>query len=375
MRSSKLFDVVWIRDNKTLLDYCRHWQTLPLITLDTEFLRETTFYPIAGLIQLSDGKTPYLIDPLTISDWSGLADLLASNTVVKILHACSEDLELLYQLTNVKAVNVFDTQVAAAFLGMGISIGYSKLIKELLDHDISKEEVRSDWLHRPLTVEQEQYAASDIMYLVPLYHYFLEKLTPLKQSWLLEDTDELALSFTKQPNFEMLYEKSKQAWRLSRQQLAVLKALYIWREKKARDQDIARGRLLKDMSLFMMAKYLPSNLASLAKTQELHPRVLRVEGEAILGVIREAKDSPEQTWPELLEKPISLSSGYFAKQFKNLVYQEAEQLVICPELLWRKKIIKIILCAVQVHKRDEIQDNLTGWRKEIFTNILIKITD
>lgn len=369
-----LFDVVWIRDNKTLLDYCRHWQTLPLITLDTEFLRETTFYPIAGLIQLSDGKTPYLIDPLTISDWSGFADLLASEHVVKILHACSEDLELLFQLTHVQAVNVFDTQVAAAFLGMGISLGYSTLVKELLQQDINKEEKRSDWLHRPLSSEQEQYAASDVMHLVPLYHYFLKKLPPLKQDWLLEDTNELAIGFTKQPNFDDLYKKSKQAWRLSRQQLAVLRALYIWREKKAREHDIARGRLLKDNSLFMMAKYLPNNLSHLSKTPELHPRILRIEGDSLLAIIEQAKNSPEQSWPALLERPISLSSGSFAKRFKKEVYQEAEALSICPELLWRKKLIKMILYTVQVHKQYKVPDTLIGWRKEIFANILIKIT-
>lgn len=374
MRRSVLFDVVWIRDNETLLAYCHHWQTLPLITLDTEFLRETTFYPIAGLIQLSDGKTPYLIDPLVITDWSGLADLLASNTVVKILHACSEDLELLYQLTHVQAVNVFDTQMAAAFLGMGISLGYSSLIKELLHHDINKEEKRSDWLHRPLSPEQEQYAASDVMYLVPLYHYFLEKLTPLKLTWLLEDTCELALNFTELPDFEILYKKSKQAWRLSRQQLAVLKALYSWRETKARAENIARGRLLKDNSLFMMAKYLPNTLSSLAKTPELHPRILRIEGEEILNVIRQAKDSPEQTWPPLLEKPISLGSGSFAKLLKKQVYQEAEELLICPELLWRKKVINVILYNGRVDKQYKVPDNLTGWRREVFVNILGKVT-
>lgn len=366
-----VFHVEWVRDNKTLADYCLQWQQLPFITLDTEFLRETTFYPIAGLIQLSDGEIPYLIDPLSITDWSPLADLLKNKQVVKVLHACSEDLELLFQVTGAIVEPVFDTQLAAAFLGMGITLGYSPLISLLLNKEISKEEKRSDWLQRPLNYEQEQYAAADVMYLITLYHTLLDKLSSQKQIWLYEDTKELAESYALTPDFETLYQDSRQGWRLSRQQLAVLKALYAWREEQARMQNIARGRLLKDNSLFMMAKYLPSTLTALAKTPEVHPRVLRKEGDVILEVIQKAINMPADSWPERLNKPLSINSGRFAKELKKQVYQQAEELSICPELLWRKKIIEKILKIVGTDYSYQLPDSLRGWRKEILSDSLV----
>ncbi len=367
-----LFNVVWIRDNKTLVEYCSQWQQLPFITLDTEFLRETTFYPIAGLIQLSDGKTPYLIDPLTISDWSAFAQLLQSKQVIKVLHACSEDLELLFQLTGVITEPVFDTQVAAAFLGMGITLGYSPLVNQLLNKEVSKEEKRSDWLQRPLSSEQEQYAAADVMYLIELYHYFVSHLSAEKQHWLFEDTKELAESYAKVPDFQTLYKESRQAWRLSRQQLAVLKALYAWREEQARAQNIARGRLLKDNSLLMIAKYQPNNLVALAKIPEIHPRTLRKEGDALLGVIQQAAKIPQENWPQRVDRPLSVNSGKLAKELKKLVQQKATELNICPELLWRKRIIEKILYSVQANKDYQLPDSLKGWRKEILSDILLQ---
>lgn len=367
------FDVVWIRDNKTLIDYCHDWQQLPFITLDTEFFRETTFYPIAGLIQLTDGKTPYLIDPLAISDWSAFAELLQSSQVVKVLHACSEDLELLFQLTGVITQPVFDTQMAAAFLGMGLTLGYSPLIKQLLNIDVSKEEKRSDWLQRPLSAEQEQYAAADVMHLIALYLYFVKQLPAEKKQWLYEDTKELAESYAHLPDPQTIYKESRQAWRLSNQQLAVLKALYAWREDYARTQNIARGRLLKDNSLLAMAKEQPNNLTELAKVAEIHPRVLRKEGETILAVIQKAVQTPKESWPKLLDKPLPLSCGKLLKQLKGLVQEKALELNICPELLWRKRVIEKILQSGQSNGVYQLPDNVLGWRRPILTETLLHV--
>lgn len=362
---------MWIRDDKTLLEYCNQWQQLPFITLDTEFLRETTFYPIAGLIQLSDGITPYLIDPLAISDWSTFARLLQNKQTVKVLHACSEDLELLYQLTGVIATPVFDTQLAAAFLGMGLSLGYSPLIKELLHKEISKDEKRSDWLQRPLSAEQEQYAAADVMYLIELYQYFASQLSQQKLAWLYEDTQQLAESYAKLPDYQTLYKNSRQAWRLSSQQLAILKALYAWREEQARTHNIARGRLLKDGSLLMIAQYQPKHLAALAKIPDIHPRTLRKEGETILAVVEQALESPPETWPARLARPLSVNSGKFAKELRTLIFQKATELTICPELLWKKRIIEQLLVSGQATQHYQLPVNVKGWRKEILSDILL----
>jgi hypothetical protein len=154
-------DIHWIRDNDSLGQHCAEWQHLPFVALDTEFMRVDTFYPIAGLIQIGDGERAYLIDPLTIDNWQPLAALLENPAVVKVLHACSEDLEVLLRLTGSLPAPLFDTQLAAAYLNLGFSMGYSRLVKEVLDLDLPKGETRSDWLQRPLSETQISYAAED----------------------------------------------------------------------------------------------------------------------------------------------------------------------------------------------------------------------
>lgn len=364
------FEIIWVKDNITLASYCKQWQQLPVITLDTEFLRETTFFPIAGLIQLYDGKQPYLIDPLTIDDWSAMANLLANPRVVKVLHACTEDLELLYQLTHVVIRPVFDTQLAAAFLGMGITLGYSALVNRLLNIDLSKEEKRSNWLKRPLSNDQEQYAAADVVYLVDLYEYLLRQLTEPKLSWLYQDTLALAEHMATTPNPQLLYRDSRQAWCLSSQQLAVLQALFAWREEQARSHNIARGRLLKEASIVAMAKFQPQTLEALSRIPHMHPKIVRTDGEILLTLIKKALQTPKEAWPARMVKPLPKGCGSLAKELKGLTYQKAKELAICPELLWRKRAIEALLQS-GLKGAYQLPDSLQGWRRPILAETLL----
>ena len=158
-------DIHWICDNDSLGQHCAEWQQLPFVALDTEFMRVDTFYPIAGLIQIGDGVRAYLIDPLTIDNWQPLAALLENPAVIKVVHACSEDLEVLLRLTGSLPVPLFDTQLAAAYLNLGFSMGYSRLVQAVLDIELPKGETRSDWLQRPLSETQISYAAEDAVHL------------------------------------------------------------------------------------------------------------------------------------------------------------------------------------------------------------------
>lgn len=367
------FDVVWIKDSHTLNKYCQLWQSLPYITLDTEFLRETTFYPIAGLLQLYDGQHPYLIDPLTIDDWSVFAELLTNRQVIKVLHACSEDLEVLYQLTPTIVEPVFDTQLAAAFLGLGITLGYSSLVNQFLHTDISKEEKRSDWLQRPLSREQEQYAAADVVYLADLYQHLLALLPKQKLAWMYQDTFELANHIATIPDAQKLYQESRQSWRLSSQQLAVLKALYAWRENEARGTNVARGRLLKDASLVAMAKYQPQTLEALTRIPNMHPRVIRREGDKLLGLVKNAAKIPKEEWPPRLPKPLPKGLGQLAKELKELTQLKAKELTICPELLWRRRVIEGLLRSGLSTGEYQLPASLQGWRRPVLAETLLPV--
>ncbi|MBF3228277.1 ribonuclease D, partial [Pseudomonas aeruginosa] len=216
-------EIQWIRDDASLAQQCREWRTQPYLALDTEFMRVDTFYPAAGLVQVGDGRQEWLIDPLLIQDWSPFAELLEDERVVKVLHACSEDLEVFLRLTGSLPVPLFDTQLAAAYLGMAHSMGYSKLVKEVLDIDLPKDETRSDWLQRPLTEMQMRYAADDVQHLAQVYLALDARLSEEKRAWLLEDGAELVANLCRESDPREAYREVKLGWRLRPQQLAVLR--------------------------------------------------------------------------------------------------------------------------------------------------------
>ncbi len=171
-----MVDWIWIEDDATLAEHCQRWSQLDHIALDTEFIRERTFYPIAALIQINDGKQNYLIDPTIIDDLLPLRDLLSRSETIKVMHSCSEDLEVFSCLLDCHVEPLADTQIAAAVLGISPAIGYANLCKELLDVDLDKGETRSNWLNRPLTESQCHYAALDVEHLLPLFDILIDRL-------------------------------------------------------------------------------------------------------------------------------------------------------------------------------------------------------
>ena len=275
-------DIHWIRDNDSLGQHCAQWQHLPFVALDTEFMRVDTFYPIAGLIQIGDGTRAYLIDPLTIDNWQPLAALLENPAVVKVLHACSEDLEVLLRLTGSLPAPLFDTQLAAAYLNLGFSMGYSRLVQAVLGLELPKGETRSDWLQRPLSETQVSYAAEDVQHLAELYQALLPRLSAEKHAWLLEDGAELVDSLGRDSDPQQAWREVKLAWKLSRQQLAVLRALCAWRETQARLRDQPRNRILREGTLWHLARLQPQDRVSLARIEDMHPRTVRQDGETLL---------------------------------------------------------------------------------------------
>lgn len=180
-------DINWISSDAELAEHCNYWNTLDFIALDTEFIRVTTFYPIAGLVQISDGAETYLLDPLLINDWQPLADVFNNQQVVKVLHACNEDLEVFALLVGALPAPLFDTQIAAGYLNIGFSMGYSRLVQQLLEIELPKGETRSDWLQRPLSDLQVLYAAQDTAHLVDVYGALAQQLSEQKYAWVIED--------------------------------------------------------------------------------------------------------------------------------------------------------------------------------------------
>jgi ribonuclease D len=334
-------------------------------------MRVDTFYPIAGLLQIGDGKRAYLIDPLTINAWQPLAALLENPAVLKVLHACSEDLEVLLRLTGSLPAPLFDTQLAAAYLNLGFSMGYSRLVQEVLGIDLPKGETRSDWLQRPLSETQISYAAEDAVHLAEVFVELRPRLSDDKFAWVLEDGAELVANLRRETDPYEVYREAKLAWKLSRAQLAVLRELCAWREKEARARDLPRNRIVREHSLWPLARTQPDNLAALGKIEDMHPRTVRQDGQFLLDLIKRSGSVGPDQWPPAVPEPLPIEAAALIKQLRALGQAEAERLGIAPELMLRKKTLEALVKSGFPEGPYQLPDSLRGWRRELLGQKLL----
>lgn len=364
-------DIHWIRDNESLAQFCAEWQQLPFVALDTEFMRVDTFYPIAGLLQVGDGKRAYLIDPLTINAWQPLAALLENPAVLKVLHACSEDLEVLLRLTGSLPAPLFDTQLAAAYLNLGFSMGYSRLVQSVLGIELPKGETRSDWLQRPLSETQISYAAEDAVHLAEVFVELQPRLSADKFAWVLDDGAELVANLRRETDPYEVYREAKLAWKLSRAQLAVLRELCAWREREARARDLPRNRIIREHSLWPLARTQPDNLAALGKIEDMHPRTVRQDGQFLLDLIKRSGSVGPDQWPPAVPEPLPIEAAALIKRLRALGQAEAERLGIAPELMLRKKTLEALIKSGFPEGPYQLPESLRGWRRELMGQKLL----
>lgn len=373
LRESRVaIDIQWIGDDASLAQHCATWRTLAFVAVDTEFMRVDTFYPIAGLLQVSEGERAYLIDPLLISDWAPFTQLLQDPSVVKVLHACSEDLEVFLRLTGTLPAPLFDTQLAAGYLNLGFSMGYSRLVQAVLNIELPKGETRSDWLQRPLSATQVSYAAEDVLHLAEVYSRLKQQLSAEKYQWVLDDGAELVSHLTRDVDPALIYREAKLAWKLSRQQLAVLQALCIWREEQARIRNQPRNRIIREHALWPLARTQPDNLVALARIEDMHPKTVRQDGEFILQLIKQAAATAPTDWPESLPEPLPLEASTLLKKLRAIGQREGERLQIAPELMLRKKTLEALLKTGYPNGPYQLPESLRGWRREVMGQSLLE---
>lgn len=342
------------------------------LALDTEFMRVDTFHPRLALIQIGDGDTEYLVDPLAISDFSPLVPLLLGGSPLKLLHACSEDIEVLCRLLGRKPEGLLDTQIGTAFLGQGLQVGYAKALQDNIGVEIRKDESRSDWLQRPLSPGQVAYAALDVKFLPALYEKVRGELdrrglAPYFEADCRLMLDELDFS----PDPQLLYRDANNAWRLRRQELAVLRALLAWREESARRRDLPRTFLIRNASLFELARKQPGNTQALGAVEDMTPRILRKEGDAILAVIAEARRIPEAEWPARLPVPLPRESRDLFDDLRKAARAVAAKTGVPEEVLLRKKHVEaLVLGRVDGGAEAPLPRAFRGWRGELLLPVL-----
>ncbi|AQQ66910.1 ribonuclease D [Microbulbifer agarilyticus] len=357
---------IWVDSDEQLVELCARWRTQSAIALDTEFMRSRTFYPQPALVQVGDGKHCYLIDNLAISNQEPLKELLQDTRVIKIMHSCSEDLETLERLLGVIPDPIFDTQIAAAISGMGAGLGYAATVSELLQIDLPKSETRSDWLQRPLSDSQKNYAALDVAWLPLVYGILVKRLREQERlDWLWEDCTAMVAAARQPESPELYYCKVKGAWRLRQNQLAVLQDLCAWREREARVRDMPRNHLIKENVCMALAQNMPKYLATLAQPG-LEGKTLRRYGEKLLEIISSAAE--REDLPARLSQPLNREQGEVLKLLRKKVTELAETAGLPPEILVRKKELEVLVQAQQ----PILEGRLTGWRRAVVGEPLLQ---
>lgn len=360
-------NIIHISDNRALADLSRELASRESIALDTEFMRVDTFHPRLALIQIGDGDNEYLVDPLAVTDFSPLFPLLLNEFPRKLLHACSEDIEVLSRLAGAMPKGIIDTQIATAFMGQGLQVGYQKALQDNLGVDIPKGESRSDWLQRPLSEGQVAYAALDVKYLPPLHEQLDQGLQSRQLTAYFESDCRLMLDeLDFQPDPVLLYRDVSNAWRLRRQELAVLRELLVWREEQARARDIPRGFLIKNSSLFSLARQQPSSLKVLGEIEDVTPRILRKEGASILEVIARASKLPAEDWPEALPVPLPREARDLFDALRTAAKAVAIKTAVPDEVLLRKRHIEALVLGRTDHGEEAaLPRAFLGWRGEL----------
>ena len=352
--------------------FCADAANKPFICVDTEFMRESTFYSILCLIQVATDDAEAIIDPLADGlDLAPFNAILMDKNIIKVLHAARQDMEIFYALCGAVPKNIFDTQIAGMALGYGDSVGYGALVKGRLDITLDKGARFTDWSRRPLSEKQLSYALGDVTHLRDLYPGLVSELESKNRlSWVLEEMipqmNEKLYSFEPESAWERLKIRNPR-----KPYLAALKAAAAWREREAIAKDIPRRRVLKDDALYDLAQQKPKDLAALAKLRGI-PRGFEKSRsassliEAINAAIANADDYAPKI-PKPKHMPPNL--GPTIEMLKTLLRLRTEYVDVAPRMVANASDIEQL--AAFGEKADIAA--LKGWRKEIFGEDALKM--
>jgi ribonuclease D len=347
-------NAIWIDRSDDLAALARALQTQTSIGVDTEFLRERTFFPKLCLLQLSAAGQIWCIDTLNVGSLDVLMPALTAPGQPKLIHAARQDLEALY-LTAQRVVSpVFDTQIAAACTGLKPQVGYAELVKTLLDVTIPKGQTRTDWSKRPLTRAQLDYAADDVLYLNDVAALLRERLGELGRGhWVLEDCLELEDRRLYEPDLDLAWERLRGIGQLAAEPRSRAKAVAVWREKLARERDLPRAWILADAAIFSIAHANPATPAALEAVQPMNEKFAAT----LLEALRNASVSAADHEPVQDARPTPEQKALLDRLSK-IVDARAAELSLSAEVLAPRGELK----ALAMGKRET--HALTGWRKQ-----------
>jgi ribonuclease D len=361
-------DVELVETSARLKTLAQSWLALEFIGIDTEFVRTDTYFSRPGLVQINAVGAIVLVDPIAIDDLAPLGEIVACESIVKIIHSAAEDMSLLKQITGRVPAPVFDTQIAASYCGLGASPSYGALVAELVGEQVDKSQTRSDWCKRPLTDEQRRYAAEDVRYLPTLYQMLSDRLSQAnKTAWASEDFEALA-----RDNSPPSYARIRGAGRLSRQQLALLASIDTWREGEAVIADRPRGHVITDLALINITTAAPTTRELLAALEGVSPKFVRRHSDAVIELVRDHGKLPND---HPLPLPVKVRSEHRATvdALREFVAAQATELKLPPEVIAsRRHIETAVIAAAHAQSIDTLRIG-QGWRRTLLNPTLNKL--
>jgi len=353
-----------ITDKNALAEFCQRQAAAEFVTVDTEFMRDRTYWPELCLVQVGGPKEAAAIDPLAPEmDLAPLFALMADTRVLKVFHAARQDIEIFHKLMGAVPAPLFDTQVAAMVCGFGESASYETLAGKLAGARIDKSARFTDWSHRPLTERQIQYALTDVVPLRTVYEKLQSRLKRNdRASWLEEEIRVLTdpATYTIDP---------RESWRRfklrgsSRRTLALLRELAAWREVAAQQRNLPRNRILRDEQVLEIASHAPSGPADLARTRGIGKGFVDGKlGAEVLEVVKHALALPEDTHPEAPpRRELPAGIGPLVDLLRVLLKLRCEEHGVAQKLVASAEDLELIAA------NDEAEvPALAGWRRELF---------
>jgi len=359
-RATRMNTPLYLMDPPALADFCARLRRSSWLALDTEFIRERTYYPQLCLIQIAIADQIACIDPLALPSLEPLLDALYDPKIIKVLHSASQDLEIFFHLRGAVPAPVFDTQLAALVLGQGHQIGYAALVQQTLGVNLDKAHTRADWRRRPLPEEWLVYAADDVRYLPDVYQR--QRALLEQRGWLealAEDFAALSDPDRYRSPLQEVWRRVRDHHRLRGVQRAVLRALAAWREEQAIAHDRPRRWILGDHAVLELAQRMPQTLDELRHVRDLPPATLARYGEALLERIGAARAEPSECWPTLPGSPrLSPAQATRVDGVLALIAERASDCGIPPQVLADRREVENLLAGRDSPLRQ-------GWRAAV----------
>jgi ribonuclease D len=363
-----------ITTTAALVDLCQRLAKSDFVTVDTEFMRENTYWPELCLVQIANSEEAAAIDPLADGiDLTPLLDLLCENEdVLKVFHAGGQDVEIVYNLTGKTPHPIFDTQIAMMAISQSEQIGYANLVESWLGFTVDKGARFTDWSRRPLTERQIEYAIGDVTHLAQIFPRILKKLFKTGRGvWLDAEMERLADPANYANDLETAWERIRPPSR-SAVVLGRLKALAAWRETEAQHKNIPRGRIMRDETLADLASHPPKAQADLVKVRGLSAAWRDNDiGKRLIKVLDKAEPLPADQMPDKPKRgaPLGKEGALVADLLKLLLKIRSREIDVAPRLLTRSDEMEALAAGV----RD--LPVLKGWRFEVFGKDALELVE